>query len=348
MKKILLVIFFSLIFSQTVFADKILDDELFYAVSKGDIKQVHTLLLAQADPNISNKESGFTALMASCAFSDSTITELLLDAGANVNQRTTTGKSALYYAVQKNNIELASLLLDYGAEANIKTTDGKTPFMVARINKNRNMMSLLLAAENRTLLDEYEEIPQETSLVMLDQVKIQRAKEEAEAIKDTESAKKHLFYPLSPNFIQNILIDEHILKRTATPSVALVTPYSMLRYSFTVADRNNEEIDDYILRQTLDKKDIAWLWVKPNKSQPYIDSVKIKIGKQIYPALSRSIYSPQKLFALAGVDYLEVWSFPIKLFNKNNDLTQIIISYPDGKKHILKIKAEQFDKIPLK
>ena len=349
MKKLIFIFTFlaMLTFPPNAFADQMLDDELFYNVSIGDIDQTRLLLSKGADPNVSNKETGYSALMAACLFSDDTIVRLLLDAGADANQRTTKGESALYYAVEKNNYKLASLLLAHDAEAGIKTVDGVTPYKIARRNKNEPLMAILAKAENKIVFSNYPEIPYQTSLVILDEIKIIRARQEAESFPVTGNIKTLLFYSLSFNAVQN-LIDENILKKTPYPNVTLTTPYSLLRYNYAVAERKNTLPSVDTINEIMENKGIVWLWVRANKFQPHIDKVMIKIDDKVYPALAREHYHPTRLLAAAGISSEDTWAFPIDLFSARNPLTEVVIYYPDGKSHIVKVKAEQFEKVPFK
>lgn len=100
---------------------------LYYATRDGSIEAVHALLRAGADVNIGNP----TPLMAAADKDDCSIIETLLEAGANVNIRSRigwgTGRTALHFAAQRNNVAHVSLLLRWGADETALTEDGKTP-----------------------------------------------------------------------------------------------------------------------------------------------------------------------------------------------------------------------------
>ncbi|KAJ5554058.1 hypothetical protein N7513_004017 [Penicillium frequentans] len=135
---------------------------LFKAGMSTDLKTIEVLIKAGADPNvlcesteeiegvISNNRSfrpdlqiemcdskagrGFTALHALCIMSDRTekacsqpaeCVKALIKAGANVHAMTSSGSTALHYAV-KSSIELIKPLLDAGADANTEDNAGQT------------------------------------------------------------------------------------------------------------------------------------------------------------------------------------------------------------------------------
>ncbi|KAJ5904244.1 hypothetical protein N7504_006627 [Penicillium tannophilum] len=135
---------------------------LFMACMSTDLKTIEVLMKAGADPNVlceSTKEiegaiseyrsfrpdlqietsdskagRGFTALHALCIMSDCTqkacsqpaeCVKALIKAGANVHAMTSSGSTALHYAV-KSSIELIKPLLDAGADANTEDNAGQT------------------------------------------------------------------------------------------------------------------------------------------------------------------------------------------------------------------------------
>ncbi len=86
------------------------------------------LLLKGADPNIPSG-NGFNVypLHSSVAANNEDISKILLEAGAEVNIRQSSGLTPLHSAAHHGNIELIILLLEAGADITIKTEDGNTP-----------------------------------------------------------------------------------------------------------------------------------------------------------------------------------------------------------------------------
>ncbi len=69
---------------------------------------------------------------------------LLLERGADLNQRRGFGYTALMRAVQNNTIEVMQLLLEKGADPNIRNNYGETAFILAVRAENIEVMQLLL------------------------------------------------------------------------------------------------------------------------------------------------------------------------------------------------------------
>ena len=79
------------------------------AVKSQNRAMVRLLLDHQADPNIRSKPLGFTPLIGAVTNGDSEITKMLIDSGANVNDRDDEGRSVLGYAI---NVYLAGFTPD--------------------------------------------------------------------------------------------------------------------------------------------------------------------------------------------------------------------------------------------
>ncbi|KXZ55024.1 hypothetical protein GPECTOR_3g186 [Gonium pectorale] len=69
-----------------------------------------------------------------------------LGEGANPDAPEVDGKTALYYAAEKNNADAARALLEAGASTQIKTSNAETPLFAAAANNSIEVARLLLAA----------------------------------------------------------------------------------------------------------------------------------------------------------------------------------------------------------
>jgi ankyrin repeat protein len=79
---------------------------------------------------------GLTALVFAAREGDLDSTRVLLDAGADVNQTTEYGWTALLTAINNRNYAVASLLAARGADVNIANKGGWTPLYLATDNRN--------------------------------------------------------------------------------------------------------------------------------------------------------------------------------------------------------------------
>ena len=72
------------------------------------------------------------------------LTEILVEAGANVNKLNNNRESALYFAINRNNVDVVELLLESGAYFDAVNVNGWTPMHVACINLNPRVVESLL------------------------------------------------------------------------------------------------------------------------------------------------------------------------------------------------------------
>jgi ankyrin repeat protein len=83
-----------------------------------------------------NKGGGLTPLVLAAREDALDCAKLLLEARADVNQKTRYGWTALLTAVQNRHYQLAAYLLDHGANPNIANNGGWTPLYIAVDNRN--------------------------------------------------------------------------------------------------------------------------------------------------------------------------------------------------------------------
>lgn len=72
------------------------------------------------------------------------IMKLLLNAGADINQKNKLGESPIFHATRENNIDIVKFLLDSGANINTKTNRGSTPLSNAAYNNYIDMIKELV------------------------------------------------------------------------------------------------------------------------------------------------------------------------------------------------------------
>ena len=73
------------------------------------------------------------------------VTEILLARGANVNAKSSDGKSPLHRAAEKGHVDVAEMLLVHFAKINAEDKDGVTPLHWATLGGHQATVELLLA-----------------------------------------------------------------------------------------------------------------------------------------------------------------------------------------------------------
>jgi ankyrin repeat protein len=118
-----------------------------YAALYGHVGVLKLLLEPQykADVNLPEAEA-WTALHLAVEDDNSTVVEMLLDSGANVECRTNYGRTPLHLAAVNGNTQLARLLLDRGAYIEAKTRQGGTPLIVGLSTGHESVVRMLLEA----------------------------------------------------------------------------------------------------------------------------------------------------------------------------------------------------------
>ena len=97
---------------------------------------------------------GCTPLHWAAANGHPSVVKLLLKSGATVDPKTDNGKTPLHKAVSKGHIEVVEILLDRGANVMAKTNDSQTPLDIAEINKKRRIVELIKDHKIRKIIQE--------------------------------------------------------------------------------------------------------------------------------------------------------------------------------------------------
>ncbi|HXD18149.1 MAG TPA: ankyrin repeat domain-containing protein [Vicinamibacterales bacterium] len=118
---------------------------LMTAVDAGNAEAARVLLAHGADVNAREARGGQTALMWAVANREPAIVKLLLDRGADPRARSKRGFTPLLFAAQQGDVESGRLLLQAGADVNDRSgSDRKTPLIVAAASGGNAFSALLL------------------------------------------------------------------------------------------------------------------------------------------------------------------------------------------------------------
>lgn len=115
---------------------------LHYAAKLGQDDVAQHLLANGADVNAVEMLSGRTPIFYA---SNAAVADVLLMAGADINQRDVKGRTALHKAAEDGLIEVARILISKGADVNDRDHEGWTPLhYAAHWQGNDYMMGVLL------------------------------------------------------------------------------------------------------------------------------------------------------------------------------------------------------------
>jgi ankyrin repeat protein len=118
---------------------------LMAAVDNGHLDAASTLLERGAEVNAKETNGGQTALMWATANKSPALVQLLLDRGADVHARSKGGFTPLLFAAQLGDVESGRILLQAGADVNERSDkDRKTALIIATASGRRDISGLLL------------------------------------------------------------------------------------------------------------------------------------------------------------------------------------------------------------
>lgn len=120
----------------------------FYSLCLSDSNEELIKIILQKGYNPDVQYGGNTCLMASCYFGSIKCAELLLNNGANINQKNEKGETPLMFAIYGKKLEMIEMLLRYGAKVDelSPNADGLllTPLIYSLINNEIDIAELLL------------------------------------------------------------------------------------------------------------------------------------------------------------------------------------------------------------
>ena len=118
---------------------------LMVAVEIGDASLVKTLLEYKANPDLSNRSTGETALMRAATQNELTSAQLLVYYKADIDAPDKQGETALIKAVRAKAEDIVALLVSVGAEVDLADYTGMTPLDHARRIGNQRIVKILEA-----------------------------------------------------------------------------------------------------------------------------------------------------------------------------------------------------------
>ena len=131
--------------------------QLFEAIKQEKPRLVKRLLDSKASPNTQLGEQNQTPLILACSIQDDrarkTIVDLLLQRGADVNQQTASGRSAIINAILLDDMDTVSTLLEYKCDINMIDCDGNNALCYAAMAGNEHIVRKLVHESLRRKLE---------------------------------------------------------------------------------------------------------------------------------------------------------------------------------------------------
>ena len=327
----------------------------------GNTQTVQLLLDAGISPDARN-QFGWTALMVALSANQQEVISALITAGADVNAKTKLGESPIYVAVLSGNADAVQRLIFLGANPHDKTKMGLSAYAMAKSLNRGDLMAIMSKGAARSsgnpeasiIPPDYPQISTKTSLIMLDEFAIAKARAEAPALKDINAWNRQIAYWIGSKGYS-------VFMNYAPLRYQLITPYSLTRFAFYKAGRQFKEPDQSLLNEIANNKNIAWVYLWGSGTLDYaarmvpgppITNVVIRKNGVIYQPLSREQYVPAAITSLGvsadagawpSLTTSSAWPFPIDLFSKEGDFEIIAIDTEDHQKP-LRVSAEDMVK----
>lgn len=131
-------------------SDEIYEYDIFYAAVYWEQSEILQYLLQYNNKKINEiyNDARLTLLGLSCMLSNISISNILIEHGANVDGYQTPYLERsifpLLEAIKSNKIELVELLLNHGAKIDIEDKEGNTPISLAHDLHQNNIVELLI------------------------------------------------------------------------------------------------------------------------------------------------------------------------------------------------------------
>jgi ankyrin repeat protein len=116
------------------------------AVQERDFTEIKRLVAQGSSLETRNNE-GWTPVLVAARAGDFELAKVLVEAGAEVNVRSTHafGSTALCFATHSGSLELLKLLIGHGGQVNAPSRNGLTPLGLAILETNYPMVKMLIA-----------------------------------------------------------------------------------------------------------------------------------------------------------------------------------------------------------
>lgn len=209
-----------------------------------------------------------------------------------------------------------------------------------------DVMSSVSAAPANVTMDNYPELIGKTHMSQLTSKDLREIKRTAPELKETSDWNRRVAYYLGDK-------DYAVSTMWSPQRVQLITPYSLTKYLYFLADQDLVAPDKKLLKEVEAMKDIVWVWVwnsgsyniMQNNPVPTIENVVIRSKDNDYfYHLDKEAYMPVKAMKAAKVDTAQLWPFPAKVFSQSQIPFEIVLMDSADNRKPLKIKEDDLAK----
>ena len=119
-------------------------DALYWSAWAGDLSKCEFLLARGANVNHVRVEDNYTPLHTSSLNGRTSVVELLIDHGADIEAKARIGFTPLHYVAQEGHLATARLLVTRGARTDAAKSSGGMPIHMAATNNRHQVLEFLV------------------------------------------------------------------------------------------------------------------------------------------------------------------------------------------------------------
>lgn len=208
------------------------------------------------------------------------------------------------------------------------------------------VMPTAIAAPSNVTMENYPALMGKTHMSQLTSKDMREIKRTAPELKEISDWNRRVAYYLGDK-------DYAVSTMWSPQRVQLITPYSLTKYLYFLADKELVAPDKKLIDEVAKYKDVVWVWVwnsgsyniMQNNPVPTIENVVIRSKDNDYfYHLDKEAYMPEKALKAAKVDTAQLWPFPAKVFSQSQIPFEIVLMDSADNKKPLKIKEDDLAK----
>lgn len=208
------------------------------------------------------------------------------------------------------------------------------------------VMPAVIAAPSNVTMENYPALVGKTHMAQLSDKDLREIKRTAPELKEISDWNRRVAYYLGEK-------DYAVSTMWSPQRIQLITPYSLTKYLYFLADKELVAPDQKLLDEVAALKDVVWVWVwnsgsynvLQNNPVPTIENVVIRSKDNDYfYHLDKEAYIPEAALKAAKVDTAQLWPFPAKVFSQSQIPFEIVLMDSADNKKPLKIKEDDLKK----
>ena len=187
-----------------------------------------------------------------------------------------------------------------------------------------------IAAPSNVTMENYPALTGKTHMAQLTSKDMREIKRTAPKLKEISDWNRRVAYYLGEK-------DYAVSTMWSPQRVQLITPYSLTKYLYFLADKELVAPDQKLINEVAKYKDVVWVWVWNSGSYNIMNN-------DYFYHLDKDAYMPANALKAVKVDIAQLWPFPAKVFSQSQIPFEIVLMDSADNKKPLKIKEDDLAK----